>query len=56
MCDQGNSPQNQTLENKFDSWSLTTKYMNFCKLDASLLSRGKEFTDAKGEDGTFLRI
>jgi len=51
MCNQLNSPNTQNMEEKFDLWSITSKYLLFCKLDASRLSKGKEFKDVNGKDG-----
>ncbi len=54
MCNQLSSPNTQNMEKKFELWSLTSKYLLFCKLEASRISKGKEFKDASGRDGKIL--
>lgn len=39
------------MEKKFNNWSLTTKNVYFCKLDANRMGPGKEWKDSKGRDG-----
>ncbi len=36
------------MEKKFNHWSLTTKHLNFCKLDADRMGSG-DYKDAYGE-------
>ena len=51
MCkDNSHDHNTRMLEKKFNSWSLTTKHLNFCKVDADRMSSGL-YKDAHGEEG-----
>ena len=56
MCNQS-SPNTQSMEKKFELWSLTSKYLLFCKLEASRISKGSEWKDVNGKDcKNFIKI
>lgn len=51
MCKKNSQEHSiKMMEKKFNHWSLTTKHLNFCKLDADRMGSG-EYKDAHGEPG-----